>query len=133
MLAAVYGWRSRLFVPTVGAAQNPSVSGYSYADERGDQGRREDRGVKSGCLRLLVVLLTASLATALTVAGLFFLISFAALSFDSPPGVEAVLTVVAALIAVYFFIRVGMSVWRDLRGRSPAENIETGGSEDREG
>jgi hypothetical protein len=135
MLAAAHGWRSRLFVPTVGAAQDLSVSGYSYADERGGQGWREDRGVKSGCLRLLLVLLTASLATALTVAGLFFLISFAALSFDSPPGVEAVLTVVAALIAVYFFIRVGMSVWRDLRGRSPAEkSAETRDSaEDREG
>ena len=126
MLAAAYGWRSRLFVLPVGAAQDLSESGYSYADERGGEGWREDLGVKSGCLRLLVVLLTASLATALTVAGLFFLISFAALSFDSPPGVEAVLTVVAALIAVYFFIRVGMSVWRDLRHRTPSGSKGTG-------
>ena len=75
--------------------------------------------MKSGCLNLLFVLLTASLATTLIVAGLFFLLSFAAMSFESPSGAEAVLKVLAALIAVYFFIRAGMSVWRDLKGYSP--------------
>ena len=64
----------------------------------------------------MFVLLTASLATTLIVVGLFFLLSFAALSFETPSGIEAVLKILAALIAVYFFIRVGMSVWRDLRG-----------------
>ena len=73
--------------------------------------------MKSGCLNLLFVLLTASLATTLTVVGLFFLISFAALSFESPAGLEAVLKILAALIAVYFFARIGASIWRDLRGR----------------
>jgi hypothetical protein len=75
--------------------------------------------VKSGCLNLLFVLLTASLATTLIVAGLFFLLSFAAMSFESPSGAEAVLKILAALVAVYFFIRVGRSVWRDLKGSSP--------------
>ena len=75
--------------------------------------------MKSGCLNLLFVLLTASLATTLIVAGLFFLLSFAAMSFESPSGAEAVLKILAALVAVYFFIRVGMSVWRDLRSSSP--------------
>ncbi len=75
---------------------------------------------RSGCLNLLFVLLTASLATTLIVVGLFFLLSFAALSFESPAGVEAVLKVLAALIAVYFFVRIGMSIWRDLKERSPA-------------
>ena len=64
----------------------------------------------------MFVLLTASLATTLIVVGLFFLLSFAAMSFESPSGVEAVLKILAALVAVYFFIRVGMSVWRDLKG-----------------
>jgi hypothetical protein len=72
--------------------------------------------VKSGCLNLLFVLLTASLATTLIVVGLFFLLTFAALSFESPAGIEAVLKIMAALVAVYFFVRVGMSVWRDLKG-----------------
>ena len=74
---------------------------------------------RSGCLNLLFVLLTASLATTLTVVGVFFLLSFAALSFESPAGVEAVLKLLAALIAVYFFVRIGMSVWRDLKERRP--------------
>jgi hypothetical protein len=72
--------------------------------------------VKSGCLNLLFVLLTASLATTLIVVGLFFLLTFAALSFESPAGIEAVLKIMAALVAVYFFVRVGLSVWRDLKG-----------------
>jgi hypothetical protein len=72
--------------------------------------------VRSGCLNLLFVLLTASLATTLIVVGLFFLLSFAALSFESPSGIEAILKILAALIAVYFFIRVGLSIWRDLKG-----------------
>lgn len=72
--------------------------------------------MKSGCLNLLFVLLTASLATTLIVVGLFFLLTFAALSFESPAGIEAVLKIMAALVAVYFFVRVGMSVWRDLKG-----------------
>ena len=81
----------------------------------------EDHGVRrSGCLNLLFVLLTASLATTLIVVGVFFLLSFAALSFESPAGVDAVLKLLAALIAVYFFVRIGMSVWRDLKERRPA-------------
>jgi hypothetical protein len=72
--------------------------------------------VRSGCLNLLFVLLTASLATTLIVVGLFFLLSFAALSFESPSGIEAILKILAALVAVYFFIRVGLSIWRDLKG-----------------
>jgi hypothetical protein len=72
--------------------------------------------VRSGCLNLLFVLLTASLATTLIVMGLFFLLSFAALSFESPSGIEAILKILAALVAVYFFIRVGLSIWRDLKG-----------------
>jgi hypothetical protein len=90
--------------------------------------------VKSGCLNLLFVLLTASLATTLIVAGLFFLLSFAAMSFESPSGAEAVLKILAALVAVYFFIRVGMSVWRDLKGYRPGVGAgkpeNTGSTED---
>jgi hypothetical protein len=76
--------------------------------------------VRSGCRNLLFVLLTASLAAALIVVGLFFLFSFAALSFESSAGVEAVLKILAGLVAVYFFVRIGMSVWRDLRGHRSA-------------
>lgn len=78
-------------------------------------------------MNLLVVLLTASVATALTVVGLFFLLSFAALSFESPAGIEAVLKLAAALVAVYFFVRIGKSVWRDLKGQ-PSVGSENPGS-----
>ena len=69
----------------------------------------------SGCLSLVVMLLAASVATALTAAGVILFLSFAALSFDSPMGTETILRTVVALIAGYFFIRVGLSVWRDLK------------------
>jgi hypothetical protein len=81
---------------------------------------------------LLFVLLTASLATTLTVVGLFFLLSFAALSFESPSGIEALLKVAAALIAAYFFVRIGMSVWRDLRGRPSVGSESPDAAEDGE-
>jgi hypothetical protein len=90
--------------------------------------------VRSGCLNLLFVLLTASLATTLIVLGLFFLLSFAALSFESPAGIEAILKIIAALVAVYFFIRVGLSIWRDLKGYPSSvgsgEPENTGSTED---
>src|SRR3712207_9479425 len=78
-------------------------------------------------MNLLVVLLTVSVATTLTVVGLFFLLSFAAMSFESPAGIEAVLKVAAALVAAYFFVRIGKSVWRDLKGR-PSVGPENTGS-----
>jgi hypothetical protein len=73
--------------------------------------------MRTGCLNLVLVLVATSLATTLIVIGLFLLLSFAALSFESPTGIEALLKVAAALLAGYFFFRVGQSVWRDLRGQ----------------
>ena len=47
-------------------------------------------------------------------------------------GIETILRTVVALIAGYFFVRVGLSVWRDLKkSRTPskptAENEGSGG------
>lgn len=75
--------------------------------------------MRSGCLNLVLVLVAASVATALTVISLFLLLSTAALTFESPAGVEAVLKMVVALVAGYLFVRVGLSVWRDLKGYRP--------------
>jgi hypothetical protein len=74
----------------------------------------------------MLMLLVASVATALTVAGVVLFFSFAALTYESA-GIEEILQMVVALIAAYFFIRVGRSVWRELRGRHP--EVESGGSE----
>ncbi len=78
---------------------------------------------------MVLMLLVASIATALTVAGVVLMISFAALMFESPAGIEEILKMVVALIAAYFFVRVGRSVWRDLRGHP---KVESGGSEGEE-
>ncbi len=82
----------------------------------------------SGCLSLVFMLLAASVATALTAVGLVLFLSFAALSFESSTGVETILRTVVALISGYFFVRVGLSVWRDLKGHR-----QTGGSVEGEG
>jgi hypothetical protein len=87
----------------------------------------------SGCLSLVVMLVAASTATALTAAGVILLLSFAALSFDSSMGIETILRTVVALIAGFFFIRVGLSVWRDLKASrtpsKPSDESERAGGE----
>jgi hypothetical protein len=76
--------------------------------------------MRSGCLNLVFVLVAALVATTLTAVGVVLFFSLAAMTFESPTGVETILRTMAALIAGYFFVRVGLSVWRDLRGRRPA-------------
>ena len=87
----------------------------------------------SGCLNLVFVLVLTSVATALTAAGVVLFLSFAALTFESPTGIETILGMVVALIAAYFFVRVGLSVWRDLMGSRtlsrPSETDEGPGGE----
>ena len=76
----------------------------------------------SGCLSLVFMLLAASVATALTAVSVILFLSFAALSFESSMGIETLLRTVVALIAGYFFVRVGLGVWRDLKkSRTPSK------------
>jgi hypothetical protein len=76
----------------------------------------------SGCLNLVFMLLAASVATALTAVSVILFLSFAALSFESSMGLDTVLRTVVALIAGYFFVRVGLGVWRDLKkSRTPSK------------
>lgn len=79
---------------------------------------------------MVLMLVVASVATALTVAGVVLFFSFAALTLESPAGIEEVLKTVAGLVAGYFFIRVGRGVWRDLRGHRP--KVESGGTKQEE-
>jgi hypothetical protein len=73
--------------------------------------------MRSGCMNLALVLA----ATSLTAAGIVLFVSFAAITYESQMGIETILRTVVALIASYFFVRVGMSVWRDLRkSRTPS-------------
>jgi hypothetical protein len=73
--------------------------------------------MRSGCLNVVFVLIAASVATVLTVVGAVLFFSFAALALETSEGIETVLKMVVALVAGYFFTRVGWSVWQDLRGR----------------
>jgi hypothetical protein len=99
-----------------------------------DKSSGEEGGMRSGCLNLVFVLIGASVATALTAVGVILFLSFAALSFESPTGTETVLRTVVALIAGYFFIRVGLSVWRDLRkSRTPSNPSPSNPSDADEG
>jgi hypothetical protein len=78
--------------------------------------------MRSGCLSLVFVLVATSVATTLTAVGVVLFMSSAALTFESPDGIETILRTVIALIAAYFFVRVGAGVWRDLRGsRKPSK------------
>lgn len=84
--------------------------------------------MRSGCLNLALVLLAASL----TAGGVVLFLSFAAVTYESQTGIETILRPVVALIAGYFFVRVGLSIWRDLRkSRTPsnptAEDEDPGG------
>ena len=72
--------------------------------------------MRSGCLNLVFLVAAAAAATALTAVGVILFFSFATLTFDSPMGIEAILQMVVGLVAGYFLVRVGWSVWRDLRG-----------------
>ena len=46
------------------------------------RGSKEQRGMRSGCLNVALMLLVASVATALTVAGVVLFLSFDALTFE---------------------------------------------------
>jgi hypothetical protein len=88
--------------------------------DEGESSREEGR-MRSGCMNLVLVLVAA----ALTASGVVLFFSFAALAFESPTGIETILRTVVALIAGYFFIRVGVSVWRDLRkSRTPSKRSD---------
>ena len=76
--------------------------------------------MRSGCRNLVLMLLVTLVATTLTAIGFALFFSFAAVTLQSPTGFEEVLKLVVGLIAIYFLIIVGRTVWRDLRGRRPA-------------
>jgi hypothetical protein len=93
--------------------------------------------MRSGCLNLVFLLVAAAAATALTVGGVI-LFSFATLTFESTMAIETILQTVVAVVAGYFFVRVGRSVWRDLReprtgAGSKMEKQEERGSAGRRG
>lgn len=80
--------------------------------------------VRSGCISYVLKIGTAILAAVFLTTGALFLI-FGAFSLDSSGGVTNIVTVVAALAAIYLFVRVGKGILRDLRGESSDDNKKT--------
>ena len=85
--------------------------------------------MRSGCLSLVLRIGVALMAVVFIVAGLALLFWFAVLTLGPPVETGKVLKVIAAFLAAGSFFLIGRSVWRDLRGRQPAESTQ--GPEDR--
>lgn len=76
--------------------------------------------MRSGCISYVLKIGTAIVAAILLAAGTLVLV-FGAFNLDSSGGIRTIITVVAAVTAIYLFIRVGKDVLRDLRGESNGE------------
>ena len=76
--------------------------------------------MRSGCISYILSIGTAVVAAILLAAGALVLV-FGAFSLDSEGGIRTVITVIAALGAIYILFRVGKDILRDLRGESDGE------------
>ena len=76
--------------------------------------------MRSGCISYVLKIVTAILAAVFLTAGALVLF-FGAFDLDSSGGFTTILTVVAAVTAIYLFIRVGRDILRDLRGEDDSE------------
>ena len=92
---------ARVLMPDL---QRPDIVGYAHEWFR----------VRSGCISYVLKIGTAILAAVFLTTGALILI-FGAFSLDSSSGVTTIVTVVAALVAIYLFVRVGKDILRDLR------------------
>ena len=80
----------------------------------------EEFRVRSGCTSYVLKIGTAILAAVFLTTGALILV-FGAFNLDSSGGVTTIVTVVAALVAIYLFIRVGKDILRDLRGEGDGD------------
>ncbi len=79
--------------------------------------------MRAGCISYVLRIGTAMIAAILLAAGTLILV-FGAFNLDSSGGIRTVITVVAALVAVYLFVRVGKDILRDLRSESSDDEKE---------
>jgi hypothetical protein len=92
----------------------------------------EEYGVRSGCVNYILKLGTAVAAAILLSVGALVLL-FGAFNLSPSGGIRTVITVVAALGAVYLFTRVGKDILRDLRDERTGDDEEKSRSSDRSG
>ena len=82
--------------------------------------------MRQGCLNFIFRLGTSVVSAVLIAVGALLLL-VGLLSSSPLSGARTALSIVAALIAAYLFIRVGRSIWRDLREpQVPDQEKETG-------
>lgn len=79
--------------------------------------------MRAGCISYVLRIGTAVIAATLLAAGTLILV-FGAFNLDSSGGIRTIITVVAALVAVYLFVRVGKDILRDLRSESSDDEKE---------
>ncbi len=79
--------------------------------------------MRAGCISYILRIGTAIIAAILLASGTLMLV-FGAFNLDSSGGTRTVITVVAALVAVYLFVRVGKDILRDLRSESSGDEKE---------
>ena len=79
--------------------------------------------MRSGCTSYVLKIGTAILAAVFLTTGALILI-FGAFNLDSSGGVTTILTAIAALAAIYLFVRVGKDILRDLRGEGDEDGKE---------
>ena len=73
--------------------------------------------MRPGCISYILSIGMAVAAAILLAAGALVLV-FAAFDLGSSGGIRTVITVAAALGAIYFLVRVGKDILRDLRGEN---------------
>ncbi len=88
--------------------------------------------MRSGCTSYILRMGTAVITAILLASGTLILV-FGAFNLDSSGGVRTVITVIAALVAAYLFVRVGKDIWRDLRSESSGDKKEKNGPSDDSG
>lgn len=76
--------------------------------------RDEATKTRSGCQGLLLEVGAWVASTVLTTVGALFLV-FGVFTFSPEVGLLTVLQILAASVGVYFLIRIGRSILRDLR------------------
>lgn len=77
--------------------------------------------MRSGCISYILSIGTAVVAAILLVTGALVLV-FGAFNLGSSGGIRTVITVAAALGAIYFLIRVGKDIVRDLRDENAGDD-----------
>ena len=85
--------------------------------------------MRQGCFGFLLQLGTSVVSAVLVAVGALLLI-VGLVSSSPESGLRTVLSIAAALLAAYVFIRVGRAIWRDLKGDQTTKEDKESGTDD---